>query len=126
MDAAHRDELAPDHAGRERGGFFHLAEMGEDQPERFVGRVPPDGNRLRRSQTRMGGNVQAASVAAVLPAVIEASEVIGADEAEAETHAAMGAAVGPDMRCAIRIAPDDDLLVEQMGAVRCAGRYAAR
>ena len=69
----------------------------------------------------MGRNVAALAGGVVVPAVIEAGDVVAAHEAEAEPHAAVRAAVLPDMRGAVGVAPDHDLAAEQMRAVRGSG-----
>src|ERR1700721_4498261 len=76
---------------------------------------------LRHIERGMGGNVVAMTAAIILPAMIEAGDVIAAHETERELHAAMRATIFPDMRDAAVVAPNHQFPVQQTRTGRTAG-----
>src|SRR5690606_24527139 len=102
------------------GKRFRLAaaEPRPDHAEPLTGRVEVDLDGIRRRQLGVGGDVAALAGGVVVPAVVEAGDLVAAHEAEGEPHAAMRAAVLPDMGGPVPVAPHHDLLIEKAGAGR--------
>ena len=106
-DAPDRVGIAEVDAGFIAAGFFIV--VGEDDPDQaapFDARKGGRAERLRRGEVRMGGDVVANAVRAILPAVIDACQALASDEAKRETHPAMRASVIPGADHARCASPD--------------------